>query len=137
MLKTKMTNPVVVDGHAIALSDGFVSCVQLLDEKPGLKKKWNKRSRYGNGQILAVGDKLLIHGEDGILVLAKINFDKFEKLGQIKTINGFCWNTIAIYGDLVLVRSEQQAACYRLPVKDGPIIEKQNAALADPKVAIQ
>ena len=140
LLNTKMTNPVVDGDFAWALSDGFLSCVELEDDDPFLKRKWRQRTRYGHGQLLAVGDKLLIHGHDGVLALAELNPDKYEKLGQIDTIEGFCWNTIAIYGDLVLVRSEREAACYRLPIIGDPIpntvIEDEPDADDSNKVAI-
>ena len=74
----------------------------------------------------------MIHGEDGVLALANLDSDRFDKLNQIDTIEGFCWNTIAVYGDLVLVRSERKAACYRLPIKGDPIpctvIQAQSSA---------
>jgi outer membrane protein assembly factor BamB len=123
LLKTKMTNPVVIDDHAFALSDGFVTCVRLLDEEPGLEKSWIQRTRFKHGQLLNVGDKLLVHGQDGVLALLEVNFDEYRALGKAKTVEGFCWNTIALYGDLLLVRSERQAACYRLPIS-GPAIEE-------------
>ncbi len=120
LLNTKLTNPVIANDFAWSLSDGFLSCVQLMGETT-LKRKWRERTRYGHGQLLAVGDKLLIHGEDGVLAIANLESSRFDKLNQIDTIEGFCWNTIAIYGDLVLVRSEREAACYRLPIKGDPI----------------
>ena len=133
LLNTKMTNPVVESGFAWALSDGFLSCVQLKDEAPWLDRKWRERTRFGHGQLLAVGDKLLIHGDEGVLALAELDPDKFEKLAQIDTVEGYCWNTIALFGDLVLVRSEREAACYRLPIKGDPIpntkiAEKENTS---------
>ena len=120
LLNTKLTNPVISGDFAWSLSDGFLSCVQLMGEKT-LIRKWRERTPYGHGQLLVVGNKLLIHGEDGILALANLNSSRFDRLDQIDTIEGFCWNTIAIYGDLVLVRSELEAACYRLPIKGDPI----------------
>ena len=119
-LNTKMTNPVVSGGFAWALSDGFLSCVALEGEQL-LKRTWRERTKYGHGQLLAVGGKLLIHGEDGVLALASLDSGKFDELAKFDTVEGFCWNTIALYGDLVLVRSERQAACYRLPIKGDPI----------------
>jgi len=130
-LNTKMTNPVVADGFAWALSNGFFSCVSLAGEQP-LKRTWRQRTKYGHGQLLAVGDKLLIHGEDGVLALANLDSKEFDELAKIDTIDGFCWNTIALYGDLVLVRSERQAACYRLPIEGDPIAA---TALKDKKEA--
>ena len=63
VLKTKMTSPVIYDGHLYGLSDGYLECVQI----DGLKRKWKVRGRYGNGQLLLVGDKLLVHSEFGTL----------------------------------------------------------------------
>ena len=131
LLNTMLTNPVISGDFAWSLSDGFLSCVELLGEKP-LKRSWRERTRYRHGQLLALGDNLLIHGEDGVLALANVDSDRFDKLNQIDTIEGFCWNTIAVYGDLVLVRSERKAACYRLPIKGDPIpctvIQAQSSA---------
>lgn len=121
LLNTKMTNPVIDGNYAWALSEGFLSCVELKDEGPWLQRKWRQRTRYGHGQLLAVDDKLLIHGADGVLALAELDSDEFHKLAQVDTIEGFCWNTIALFGDLILVRSEREAACYRLPIKGDPI----------------
>jgi outer membrane protein assembly factor BamB len=135
LLKTKMTNPVVIDNHAFALSDGFMSCVALLDEAPGLEKKWRERTRFKHGQILNVGDKILVHGQDGVLAMLQVNFDEYQQLGKIKTIDGFCWNTIALYGDLLLVRSERKAACYRLPIEGTAIAETQVPRKTDTDIA--
>ena len=129
-----MTNPVVKNGFAWALSDGFLSCVQLGDNEPWLQRKWRQRTRFGHGQLLAVGDQLLIHGENGVLALGELDSEKFEKQAQIDTVEGFCWNTLALYGDLVLIRSERQAACYRLPIVGDPIpntVIEQNQVAED------
>ena len=117
VLKTKMTNPVLLAGHAYSLSDGFLECTEI----PSLKRKWKKRGRYGNGQLLLVGDKLLVHGEKGTLHLVAASSDKFQELGKYKTIDGVCWNTIAISNDRLLVRSELEAAMIRLPLAVGDV----------------
>lgn len=112
VLKTKMTNPVIFEGHAYSLSDGFLECAEI----PSLKRKWKKRGRFGNGQLLLVGDKLLVHGEKGTLHLVAASPEKFQELGKIDTIDGVCWNTIALSGDRLLVRSELEAAMIRVPL---------------------
>ena len=112
VLKTKFSNPVVKDGFAYAISDRFVECVDVKT----LKKKWRRRG-FGTGQLLLVGDKLLVHAESGKLSLAEATPEKYVDLGSIDTVEGTCWNTIAIYRDLVLVRSEKEAACFRLPLE--------------------
>ena len=116
VLKTKMTNPVIFEEHAYSLSDGFLECTEVLT----LKRKWKKRGRFGNGQLLLVGNKLLVHGEYGTLYLVAASPDKFQELGKFKTIDGVCWNTIALSNDRLLVRSELEAAMIRLPLANAP-----------------
>lgn len=116
VLKTKLTNPVHDGQFAYSLSDGFLECVEI----PSLSRRWKQRGRFGNGQILLVGDKLLIHSEDGELVLAEASPISFQPLGSIKTISGTCWNTISLVGNRVLVRSEREMACFELPLATGP-----------------
>ena len=114
ILKTKLTSPVIYEGHLFSLSDGYLECVQI----EGLQRKWKKRGRFGNGQLLLVGDKLIVHSEFGTLHLVAANPEKFVELGKIKTIDGICWNTLSLTGDLLLLRSDLEAACYRLPVAE-------------------
>jgi len=119
VLKTKFTNPVITGGDqpnetwTFGLSDGYLECVGAY----GLERQWKQRGRFGNGQLLLVGNKLLVHSETGTLFLVEANSKEYVELGSIKTIDGICWNTICLYGDLVLVRSELQAACFRLPTE--------------------
>ena len=112
ILKTKMTNPVAYQHHLYALSDGYLECVQI----DGLKRKWKRRKRFGNGQLLLVGDKLVVQSEFGTLHLLRANPDKFEELYSFESIKGLCWNTLCLHKDLLLVRSDLEAACYRLPL---------------------
>ena len=112
ILKTKMTNPVAYQDHLYALSDGYMECVQI----DGLKRKWKRRKRFGNGQLLLVGDKLLVQSEFGTLHLLQANPEKFEELNSFESIKGICWNTLCLHHDLLLVRSDLEAACYRLPL---------------------
>ena len=113
VLKTKFNSPVIHQGHAYSLSDGFLECTEV----ESFKRKWKQRGRFGNGQLLLVGDKLLVHTEFGQLFLISANPAEYSELASINTIKGICWNTIALYGDLLLVRSELEAACYQLPTE--------------------
>ena len=113
VLKTKFSNPVIHDGFAYAISDRFLECVDAAT----LKKKWRRRG-FGTGQLLLVGDKLLVHAETGKLAIVEANPEKYVELGSIDTIEGTCWNTLTLSNDLVLLRSDKEAACYRLPLTD-------------------
>ena len=112
VLRTKMTNVVVVDGYIYGLSEGILECVNL---ETG-QRVW-KRGRYGHGQILRVADLLLVLSEDGEMSLVEIASDRPNSvLGSFDAIVGKTWNNFALYRDLLVVRNANEAATYRLPL---------------------
>ena len=90
-----------------------MECVEI----ESFKRKWKQRGQFGNGQILLVGDKLLVHSENGTLFLVAADPSGYKELGSLKTIDGICWNTMCLYGNRLLVRSEKEAACIELPTR--------------------
>ena len=110
VMKTKFTNAVVIDGFAYDLSDGVLECVDL---ETG-KQKW-RGGRYGHGQLLGVGNKLLALGEDGDLMLVAADPQKFRQLSKIEALTGVTWNNLCLTGKRLLIRNGKQAACYELP----------------------
>lgn len=112
-LKTKLMSPVILDGHAYSLSNGFLECTRLSDGKR-LRKH---RGRFGHGQMLLVGEDMLLLSESGALMVFRASPEKFEELGTRQLIEGVCWNTLCLYGNKLLVRSEIEAACVELPSK--------------------
>jgi outer membrane protein assembly factor BamB len=113
-LKAKFTQVVEHEGFLYGLDEGVLVC---LDPKDG-ERRW-KRGRYGHGQILLVDDLLLVQTEDGGLVLVDPNPEELVELARFEAVEGKTWATPALAGDLLLVRSETEAACYRLPTTRG------------------
>lgn len=111
VLKTKFTNPVIYDGHAYSISNGYLECTNLAEGA----RIWKHRKRLKNGQILKVGNYILTHSEDGKLHLVQPDPSGYHELGSFDTVKGICWNTLCVYGNLVLVRSELEAACFEIP----------------------
>jgi outer membrane protein assembly factor BamB len=112
VLRTKITNVAMRDGYAYGLSEGILECVNVATGE----RAW-KAGRYRHGQILLVGDVLLVLGEDGELTMVEATPDERNKvLGSFEAIDGHTWNTFALYGDIVVVRNGQEAAAYRLPL---------------------
>ena len=130
LLRTKMMSPVILDDHAYYLSDGFMECCSISEDGEA-RRKWRQRDRFGNGQLLLVGNRLLIHTEDGRLKLVEASPDGYNEYGEIETIDGVCWNTICLYDNYLLVRSEIEAACIELKT------EVQTAVAADPNSDVQ
>ena len=112
MLKTKLTSPLIHDGYAYSLSNGFMECARLSDGE----QMWKRRGRFGHGQLLMVGNFILLHSESGELYLLEATPDEYRELGTLKTIDGVCWNTLCLTGNKLLVRSEIEAACIEIPM---------------------
>jgi outer membrane protein assembly factor BamB len=110
VLQTKFTNVVLHKGCAYGLSEGILECI---DVETG-KRKW-KSGRFEHGQILGVGDLLLVLSEDGELALVELSPQAFKQLGTAKVLEGKTWNNFCLFGRLLLVRNADEAACYELP----------------------
>src|SRR5262245_13412995 len=110
VLQTKFTNVVVRDGHAYGLSEEILECVNLASGK----RKW-KGGRFGHGQILGVGDLLLVLSETGELSLVELSPKKFSLLASMPALEGKTWNNLCLYRRMLLIRNGQEAACYELP----------------------
>ncbi len=112
VLRTKFTSCVVKDGCAFGLNDGILECVDLSNGK----RLW-KKGRYRHGQVLLVGDELLITAENGSLVLVAADSREFRELATLPVIGDVTWNTAALSGDRFLMRNSDEAACVILPLK--------------------
>jgi outer membrane protein assembly factor BamB len=113
-LKAAYNNIVTRNGCAYGLDDGILVCLDLATGE----RKW-KDGRYGKGQILLVGDLLLIQTEPGPIALVQANPSGFHELASIPALHAKAWNTPALAGPYLLVRNDQEAACYKLPQREG------------------
>ncbi len=109
-LRAKFTNLVQIDGFVYGLSDGILTCQNLQSGK----RVW-KKGRFGHGQILLVGEHLLIQSEDGELFLTQPSPKTNTEFSELKVLDGKCWNAFALAGDYLLVRNDRVAKCYKLP----------------------
>ncbi len=114
VMKTKFSNVAIKDGFAYGLSDGVLECVALADGR----RVWHE-GRYPQGQILRVGDLLLVLTESGDVVLVVASPEAANHvLGRFQALEGQTWNNFALYGPYLLVRNALEAACYELPVEE-------------------
>lgn len=110
-MKTKFTNAVLHEGHAFGLDEGVLSCI---DVRSG-QRKW-KKGKYGHGQVLLVGELLLVQSETGDVALVAADPQAYRELTRFAAVDGQSWNCPALAGNKLLVRTDQEAACYELPV---------------------
>jgi outer membrane protein assembly factor BamB len=71
--------------------------------------------------VLLVDDVLLIQTEPGDVVLVQASPDGHQELARFAALTSKTWNNPALAGDLLLVRNDLEAACYRLAVAAGPL----------------
>jgi outer membrane protein assembly factor BamB len=112
-MKTKFSNPAIWQGHVYGLDDGLLSCVEL---ETG-KRIW-KKGRFGHGQLTRVGEWLLVLAEDGELALVAASPEEYREAGRCQVLEGKTWNNPCIYGDRLLVRNGEMAACYQLALEE-------------------
>ena len=112
-LKTKFTNAVVRDGYAYGLDEDVLTCIDLATGK----RQWLK-GRYNHGQVLLVGDLLLVQSESGEVALVEANPKAYHELARFAAVDGQSWNYPALAGRKLLVRTEEEAACWELPPKE-------------------
>ena len=115
VLRTKLGNVVIHDGHIYGIDDIDMECVEL---ETG-KRQWKKRRRpeFGHGQIILVGEAILVLSESGELVLLEATPDEFRELTSLQVLEGVTWNNPALSGSTLLVRNAEEVACYELPTK--------------------
>lgn len=113
LLRTKLTNVAIWQGHAYGLSDGILECVELASGR----RMW-KDGRYRQGQLLRVRDLLVVVAESGEVFLVEASPERPNHvLGSFQAITGKTWNNPALYGPHLLVRNAEEAACWRLPLE--------------------
>jgi outer membrane protein assembly factor BamB len=118
VMKTKFSNVVIRDGYIYGLDDVLMSCVEL---ETG-RVRWKKRRspEFGHGQVLLVGNVILVLSESGELALVEASPKKYRELGSIQVLDpaNITWNNLAFSPPYLLVRNAREAACYRLPLME-------------------
>lgn len=115
LMKTKMCNIVVRDGYVYSLDETNLECIELATGQP----KWRKRRQpsFGHGQVLLVGDHLLVLSEEGEVILVAVDPEEYRELGQFQALEGVTWNNPTLVGPLLLVRNAEWVACFELPLE--------------------
>lgn len=112
-LAAKQASPVKVGRAIYGLHNGTLVC---LDVATG-KRFWRGKT-YGQGQILAVKDALLIQSEQGQLALVPADTTGFRELGRVDVFGGHrTWNTPALVGRYLYLRNDVEMVCYEWPTR--------------------
>jgi outer membrane protein assembly factor BamB len=108
--------PPVLEGNVLyGNSQGSVRCLTW----PDGKVVWTAKDRVGNGgSMLRVGDKLLLLGERGKLILAQANPKSYEKLGEAQIFDGNqIWSSPILYNGKLYAKGTEDFTCFDLSGK--------------------
>ncbi len=111
-IRTGFSNCVIRDNTAYGIDDTILAAIDLKDGK----RLW-KSERVGSGQVLMVGDLLLVQTEPGPILLVEVSPEGSKVLGKLKALDGKTWTNLCLAGKWLLARNDREAVCYELPVK--------------------
>ncbi len=109
------STPVVKDGYLYGLyghaphKTGPLKCVELATGK----EMWSQAG-FGPGGLILAGDRLLVLGDQGQLVLVAADMAAYKELSRMQAVTGKCWSTPALSNGRLYVRSTKEGACLDL-----------------------
>lgn len=125
VMKTKMGNVVIRDGYVYGLDGGILQCIGLEDGS----NQWKKRRvpAIGHGQIMLVGDAIVVLSESGEVILVEPTPEEYRELAAMRVFppEQVTWNNPAFSAPYLLLRNAQQAVCLRMPLVESPVSTAQ------------
>ena len=104
--KLKFNDAVYRDGYLYGLDEGILACYEFESGE----RQW-KKGRYGYGQVVLLGDTLVILAEDGSLAAVSATPKEFAELARVPVLEGKTWNHPAFTRGKLFVRNDREAAC--------------------------
>lgn len=115
VLKTKFNHSVIRGDVAYGLSNGALQAVEV--ETGDRLWEQGRRGRYGQGQLLLVGDTLIVQSEMGDVALVAADPNRFNELIRLDALHQKTWNVPSLSGNRLLVRNAEEAIAFELPKK--------------------
>lgn len=106
-MKAKFTNLVMHGEHAYGLDEGRLAC---FDAATG-RRVW-KGTRWGHGQLLGVGEHLLVQAESGEVVIVEASTEGEKVVLRFDALDSKTWNQPVLAGRHLLVRNDREAICF-------------------------
>ena len=106
-MKNKFTSSVLHQGYIYGLDEAILAC---LDAATG-EQKW-KGGRYGYGQVMLAGDRLIVLAENGEVALVKATPERYDEVAKFSAIAGKTWNHPVIADGRLLVRNLREMAAF-------------------------
>ena len=111
-LKSKFSCAVTQGNFVYGLDNGILTCLSLKDGR----KLW-KSGRYGHGQLIRIGNDLIVLSEKGELAQVKCDPTQFSEVARIAALNNRTWNHPAFDGRFLLIRNSELAICFEVALE--------------------
>ena len=111
-LKAKFADFVVRGEFVYGLSEKDLVCLNLEDGFP----EW-EGGEYGYGQMLGVGDHLIVQSERGKVYVLEASPDGEEVVSEFRALSSKTWNHPVLAGRILLVRNDREAVAFEYPGK--------------------
>ncbi len=114
-LQNHWSTPVYHEGHLYGLFGfrEFSTCPLKCVELATGKETWSQPG-FGPGNVILVGDRLIVLGDEGQLVVAEARPDAYHEAARADLLKGKCWSTPAYADGRVFIRSTVEGACVDL-----------------------
>jgi outer membrane protein assembly factor BamB len=109
---TQFSNVVIANSCAFGIDCRELACVDL---ETG-ERKW-KGKTYNFGQVMLVGDLIVVQAEDGDVALVEANPNEFKEIARLSALHEKTWNNPVLSGPYLLVRNDREAVCYQVAVE--------------------
>jgi len=103
-LKAKFADMVVRGDYLYGLNDGRLVCLELATGDV----MW-RGSNFGHGQILGVGEHLIVQSEKGEVFVLEMASEEEKIIQEIEALDRRTWNHPALAGRILLVRNDREA----------------------------
>jgi outer membrane protein assembly factor BamB len=110
-LQSRFSTPILYEGHVYSTSDkGHLVC---LDPTTG-KAKWKQPGFEWGGAVAFEGHLVVANGQQGDLVLVRMNPSAYDERGRIRPLGGQTWTAPILADGKLIVRNKTALACVDL-----------------------
>ena len=121
IMKNQFNPSVLINGHLYGIDgnaggkDAGLRCIDLATGT----SKWFEKS-IGSGALMAAGNKLIVQGDKGELVIAEATPEAFKPLARAQVIGGKCWTAPVLANGRIYCRNAKgDLVC--VEVRGGPV----------------
>ncbi len=112
------STPVCHDGflYGIFGFKQYGSCPLKCVEIATGKEMWSEAG-FGAGNVILVGQRLVVLGDKGQVVLVDPNSKGYKEVARYQAVSGKCWSTPTFSNGNLFVRSTKEGACFQVEMK--------------------